>query len=60
MTKSTINNSTTPTSSALDNAPDEIKLAVDFIYLLESHNIKTDVAIKALEIVLQDLKKSNK
>lgn len=47
----------TPSSNALDNAPDEIKLAVDLIYLLESNNVDNDVAIKALEIVLSDFKK---
>ncbi|WP_225874311.1 MULTISPECIES: pleiotropic regulatory protein RsmS [Vibrio] len=47
-------------SSPLDNAPDEIKLAVDLIYLLESHNIDPSVALKALEIVKTDLKKQSK
>ncbi|MDD9157498.1 pleiotropic regulatory protein RsmS [Aliivibrio sp. S4TY2] len=45
----------TPTSP-LDNAPDEIKLAVDLIYLLESNKVKKEIAIKALEIVLNDFK----
>ncbi len=44
------------TASPLDNAPDEIKLAVDLIYLLENNNVKKEIAIKALEIVLNDFK----
>ncbi|KAB2826460.1 DUF2496 domain-containing protein [Aliivibrio finisterrensis] len=44
------------TTSPLDNAPDEIKLAVDLIYLLESNEVKKDIAIKALKIVLNDYK----
>lgn len=39
----------------LDQAPDEIKLAVDLIYLLETHNIAPDTALAALEIVKNDL-----
>ncbi len=38
----------------LDNASDEIKLAVDIIYLLESHQIHPDIVLKALSIVQQD------
>lgn len=41
--------------SGLDNAPEEIKLAVDLIFLLESNEIDTKVALKALEIVKSDL-----
>lgn len=41
---------------SLDDAPADIKLAVDLIYLLETNNIEPDVAISALEIVLQDMK----
>lgn len=41
-------------SSPLDNAPDEIKLAVDLIYLLENNEVEKETAIKALEIVLND------
>ncbi|AZL84458.1 DUF2496 domain-containing protein [Aliivibrio salmonicida] len=43
--------------SPLDNAPDEIKLAVDLIYLLENNNVNKEIAIKALDIVLNDLRK---
>nr|WP_241802839.1 pleiotropic regulatory protein RsmS [Aliivibrio logei] len=43
--------------SPLDSAPDEIKLAVDLIYLLENNNVNKEIAIKALEIVLNDLRK---
>lgn len=49
-----VNQSSTP--SPLDNAPSEIKLAVDLIYLLESSDIEKETAIKALEIVLNDYK----
>nr|VVV03681.1 hypothetical protein AW0309160_01064 [Aliivibrio wodanis] len=46
------------TPSPLDNAPDEIKLAVDLIYLLEKNNVDKETVIKALEIVLNDFKKT--
>ncbi|GGK23285.1 hypothetical protein A6E11_00430 [Aliivibrio fischeri] len=46
----------TETPNPLDNAPDEIKLAVDLIYLLESNEVDKETAIKALEIVLSDFK----
>ncbi|WP_165461687.1 pleiotropic regulatory protein RsmS [Atlantibacter sp.] len=39
---------------SLDNAPDEVKLAVDLIMLLETHNIPVETALGALEIVRQD------
>jgi hypothetical protein len=42
--------------SSIDGASDEVKLAVDLIYLLESHNIDPLVALSALEIVASDLK----
>lgn len=42
-------------SSGLDNAPDEIKLAVDLIYLLESNEVDTKVALEAIKIVKSDL-----
>jgi hypothetical protein len=45
-----------PHPSPLDNAPDEIKLAVDLIYLLENNEVEKETAIKALEIVLNDYK----
>ena len=43
------------TSSPLDNAPEEVKLAVDLIYLLESDEIDPKVALEAINIVQQDL-----
>ncbi|CZF80090.1 primosomal protein [Grimontia sp. AD028] len=43
--------------SGLDNAPDEIKLAVDLIYLLESNEVDPETALKALEIVRSDLER---
>ena len=39
---------------SLENAPDEIKLAVDLIMLLENHGIPTETVLKALEIVKRD------
>ncbi|SIN95085.1 pleiotropic regulatory protein RsmS [Salinivibrio sp. ES.052] len=42
-------------STGLENASDDVKLAVDLIYLLESHNIDPDTALSALEIVKRDL-----
>ncbi|PQJ88877.1 pleiotropic regulatory protein RsmS [Aliivibrio sifiae] len=42
------------TNSPLDNAPDDIKLAVDLIYLLENNNVEIKTAISALKIVLND------
>ncbi|MCL1145972.1 pleiotropic regulatory protein RsmS [Shewanella sp. 10N.261.52.F9] len=42
-------------ASPLDSAPEEVKLAVDLIFLLESNKIDVDVALAALEIVKQDL-----
>ncbi|MCF7503518.1 MULTISPECIES: pleiotropic regulatory protein RsmS [Vibrio] len=47
--------STENTSSPLDNAPEEVKLAVDLIYLLESNEIDLKVALEAIKIVQQDL-----
>jgi len=43
-------------TSNLDFAPEEVKLAVDLIQLLEENNIEVDTTIKALEIVLRDFK----
>lgn len=40
--------------SSLKDAPQEIQLAVDLIYLLETAEIDTDVVLKALEIVKND------
>lgn len=42
-------------SSGLDNAPDEIKLAVDLIYLLESNEVDPKIALEAIKIVKSDL-----
>lgn len=42
------------TPNVLENAPAEIKLAVDLIYLLESNDIEPNTAIAALEIVRKD------
>lgn len=39
---------------SLENAPDEVKLAVDLIMLLENHGIPTETVLKALEIVKRD------
>ncbi|MGL4456058.1 MAG: pleiotropic regulatory protein RsmS [Plesiomonas sp.] len=41
----------------LEQAPPEIKLAVDLIYLLETNDIEPDVVLKALEIVKQDMQR---
>ncbi|MGT0149715.1 pleiotropic regulatory protein RsmS [Vibrio metschnikovii] len=40
---------------ALDDAPDEIKLAVDLIYLLESNQVDPRTALLALDYVKRDL-----
>lgn len=42
---------------SLDQAPDDVKLAVDLIYLLEQNQIPVDVALSALKIVERDLKR---
>ncbi|NUW67917.1 pleiotropic regulatory protein RsmS [Vibrio coralliilyticus] len=42
-------------SSDLDQAPDEIQLAVDLIYLIESNEIAPEVALAAINIVKSDL-----
>ncbi|CZU56562.1 pleiotropic regulatory protein RsmS [Enterobacter ludwigii] len=39
---------------SLENAPDEVKLAVDLIMLLENHDIPAQTVLKALEIVKTD------
>lgn len=39
---------------SLESAPDEVKLAVDLIMLLEQHDIPIETAIKALEIAHRD------
>ncbi|WP_117233258.1 pleiotropic regulatory protein RsmS [Vibrio maerlii] len=46
-----------PTPSPLDNAPDDIKLAVDLIYLLESNEVDPKVALSAINMVKADLEK---
>ena len=46
---------TESTPSPLDNAPEDIKLAVDLIYLLESNEIDPETALSALKIVKNDL-----
>jgi len=45
-------------AAGLENAPEHVKLAVDLIYLLESHELDKETILKALEIVKQDF--SNK
>jgi hypothetical protein len=45
----------TGNETGLDGAPEEIKLAVDLIFLLESNEIDPKVALEALEIVKGDL-----
>jgi len=44
-------------SNELANAPQHIKLAVDFIQMLEESNVEPSTAIAALEIVISDLKR---
>ncbi|GGD08703.1 pleiotropic regulatory protein RsmS [Franconibacter pulveris 1160] len=39
---------------SLDHAPDEVKLAVDLIMLLENHQIPPQTVLAALDIVRQD------
>ncbi|MBU4681378.1 pleiotropic regulatory protein RsmS [Cedecea davisae] len=39
---------------SLENAPDEVKLAVDLIMLLEQHQIPNHTVLAALEIVRDD------
>jgi len=39
---------------SLENAPDEVKLAVDLIMLLENHDFPPETVLKALEIVTRD------
>lgn len=41
---------------SLENAPQHVQLAVDLIELLETNNIKSKVAVAALELVLADFK----
>ncbi|WP_087490378.1 pleiotropic regulatory protein RsmS [Tatumella citrea] len=39
---------------SLESAPEEVKLAVDLIMLLEENQIPARLVLKALEIVRQD------
>ncbi|MEB7555157.1 pleiotropic regulatory protein RsmS [Kluyvera cryocrescens] len=39
---------------SLGNAPDDVKLAVDIIELLESNQIAPEIVLSALEMVRQD------
>ncbi len=39
---------------SLENAPDDVKLAVDLIMLLEEHAIAPETVLKALAIVQRD------
>lgn len=39
---------------SLENAPDEVKLAVDLIMLLENHALPAETVLKALEMVRKD------
>lgn len=41
--------------TSIEQADKEIQLAVDLIYLLETNNIETELALKALKIVERDL-----
>lgn len=45
----------TTNNTGLENAPTEIKLAVDLIYLLESNDVDPQVALAAIKIVNADL-----
>ncbi|KAE8434773.1 DUF2496 domain-containing protein [Vibrio cholerae O1 biovar El Tor] len=45
-------------SIPLNEASDEIKLAVDLIFLLESHAIEPQIALAALEIVKRDFEQN--
>ncbi|MEX9910767.1 DUF2496 domain-containing protein [Providencia huaxiensis] len=40
--------------NSLKDAPQEVQLAVDLIYLLENSGIKADIVLKALDIVKND------
>ncbi|MCV9877805.1 pleiotropic regulatory protein RsmS [Brenneria izbisi] len=42
---------------SLENAPPEVKLAVDLIMLLEYNQIEPQIALAALEIVRADFQK---
>ncbi|MFQ8718032.1 MAG: DUF2496 domain-containing protein [Enterobacter hormaechei] len=42
---------------SLENAPDEVKLAVDLIMLLENHEIPAETVLKALALCSGILRK---
>lgn len=42
---------------SLENAPEDVRLAVDLIMLLEEHAIAPETVLKALEIVKRDFEK---
>lgn len=42
---------------SLENAPDDVKLAVDLIALLEENAIAPDVVLSALEMVKRDFER---
>ncbi|MFP2466699.1 pleiotropic regulatory protein RsmS [Pseudescherichia vulneris] len=42
---------------SLENAPDDVKLAVDLIMLLEEHDIAPVTVLRALEIVKRDFQR---
>ena len=39
---------------SLENAPDEVKLAVDLIMLIEEHKVPARTVLAALEIIRRD------
>ncbi len=49
-------NNQNPTSG-LENAPPDVQLAVDLIFLLESNEVDPTIALRALEMVKQDLQR---
>lgn len=44
-------------SMSLENAPDDVKLAVDLIVLLEENQIPARTVLRALDIVKRDYEK---
>jgi len=50
----------TTSTSGLESAPLEIKIAVDLIQVLEENDLPLEPTIKALEIVLKDFKNKRK
>ena len=49
-------NNKTASTTGLENAPLEIKIAIDLIQLLEESDLPLESTIQALEIVLKDFK----